>query len=179
MLEQERFDLLHLHEPMTPVTCVSVLALATAPLVATHHASGELGWMKLGDARLGLPREPHRPADRRLRARARVGRALASRRLRDRPERRAHPRTTSIPAGREHTVTFAGRQETRKGLQVLLRAWPEIHARTGARLQICGSDPLAVRLLLTRLRVSDAGIDILGFLPQERADERCSRARRR
>ena len=71
------------------------------------------------------------------------------------------------PAGREHTVTFAGRQETRKGLQVLLRAWPEIHRRTGARLQICGSDPLAVRLLLTRLRVSDDGIDILGFLPQE------------
>ena len=50
---------------------------------------------------------------------------------------------------------------------MLLRAWPEIHRRTGARLQICGSDPLAVRLLLTRLRVSDEGIDILGFLPQE------------
>ena len=71
------------------------------------------------------------------------------------------------PGAREHTITFAGRQETRKGLQVLLRAWPEIHRRTGARLQICGSDPLAVRLLLTRLRVSDAGVDILGFLPQE------------
>jgi phosphatidylinositol alpha-mannosyltransferase len=71
------------------------------------------------------------------------------------------------PAGREHTVTFAGRQEARKGLQVLLRAWPEILRRTGARLQICGSDPLAVRLLLTRLRISDEGIDILGFLPQE------------
>jgi phosphatidylinositol alpha-mannosyltransferase len=70
-------------------------------------------------------------------------------------------------AGREHTVTFAGRQETRKGLQVLLRAWPDIHRRTGARLRVCGSDPLAVRLLLTRLRVPDEGIDILGFLPQE------------
>jgi phosphatidylinositol alpha-mannosyltransferase len=64
-------------------------------------------------------------------------------------------------------VTFAGRQETRKGLQVLLRAWPEIHRRTGARLQVCGSDPLAVRLLLSRLRVPDTGIDILGFLSQE------------
>ena len=30
-----------------------------------------------------------------------------------------------------------------------------------------GSDPLAVRLLLTRLRVSDDGVDVLGFLPQE------------
>ncbi len=167
VLEQEQFDVLHLHEPMTPVTCISVLALATAPIVATHHASGDLGWMKPGDPRLGIPREPHRPADRRLRARARVRLPLASRRLRDRPERRARSPTASIPAGREHTVTFAGRQETRKGLQVLLRAWPEIHRRTGARLQICGSDPLAVRLLLTRLRISDDGIDILGFLPQE------------
>ena len=40
------------------------------------------------------------------------------------------------------------------------------HRRSGARLQICGSDPLAVRLLLTRLRIPDEGIDILGFLPQ-------------
>ena len=56
VLEREQFDVLHLHEPMTPVTCISVLAMATCPLVATHHASGDLGWMKLGDARLGLSR---------------------------------------------------------------------------------------------------------------------------
>ena len=62
---------------------------------------------------------------------------------------------------------FAGRQEPRKGLQVLLRAWPEIRRRTGARLRIAGADPLAVRLLLTRLRVSDDGIDVLGFLSQD------------
>ena len=68
---------------------------------------------------------------------------------------------------REHTVLFAGRHEPRKGLQVLLRAWPEIHRRTGARLRVCGADPLAVRLLLTRLRVPDDGIDVLGFLTQE------------
>ena len=166
VLEQERFDVLHLHEPMTPVTCISVLALATAPIVATHHASGELGWMK-----------PAIPAWGFLASRI-DERIAVSERARE-SARRWLPGDYEIvpngvlippdvdPAGREHTVTFAGRQETRKGLQVLLRAWPEIHARTGARLQICGSDPLAVRLLLTRLRVSDAGIDILGFLPQE------------
>ena len=71
------------------------------------------------------------------------------------------------PAGREHRVVFAGRHEPRKGLQVLLRAWPEIHRRTGARLRVVGADPLAVRLLLTRLRVPDAGIDVLGFLSQD------------
>jgi phosphatidylinositol alpha-mannosyltransferase len=71
------------------------------------------------------------------------------------------------PGDREHRIVFAGRQEPRKGLQVLLRAWPQIRKQTGARLRIAGADPLAVRLLLTRLRVDDDGIDILGFLSQE------------
>jgi phosphatidylinositol alpha-mannosyltransferase len=50
---------------------------------------------------------------------------------------------------------------------VLLRAWPDVQKRTGARLRIAGADPLAVRLLLTRLRIPDEGIDVLGFLSQE------------
>ena len=71
------------------------------------------------------------------------------------------------PGGREHRLVFAGRQEPRKGLQVLLKVWPDVRRRTGARLRVAGADPLAVRLLLTRLRVSDEGVDILGFLSQE------------
>ena len=39
--------------------------------------------------------------------------------------------------------------------------------RTGLRLTVAGADPLAVRLLLARLRVSDEGIDVVGFLSQE------------
>jgi len=176
VLERERFDLLHLHEPMTPVTCISVLALATSPLVATHHASGDLGWMKLAMPVLGFlgSRIDHRIA--------------VSERARDSAARwfpgdyEIVPNGVLIPdaadpAGREHTITFAGRQEARKGLHVLLRAWPEIYRRTGARLQICGADPLAVRLLLTRLRVSDEGIDILGFLPQEELTALLSRTK--
>jgi phosphatidylinositol alpha-mannosyltransferase len=50
---------------------------------------------------------------------------------------------------------------------VLLRAWPELHRRTGLRLTVAGADPLAVRLLLTRLGVSDEGIDVVGFLSQD------------
>ena len=166
VLERERFDVLHLHEPMTPVTCISVLAMATSPIVATHHASGDLGLMKPAIPVFGFLASR---IDQRIavseRARESAARWLPG-------DYEIVPNGVLIPdtvdpAGREHTVTFAGRQEPRKGLQVLLRAWPEIHRRTGARLQICGSDPLAVRLLLTRLRVSDEGIDILGFLPQE------------
>jgi phosphatidylinositol alpha-mannosyltransferase len=166
VLERERFDVLHLHEPMTPVTCIATLAMATEPIVATHHASGDLGWMKLGLPAWGFLA---RRIDQRIAVSERA-RESASRWLPG--EYEIVPNGVLIPpevdpAGREHTVTFAGRHEPRKGLQVLFRAWPEIRTRTGARLQVCGSDPLAVRLLLTRLRVPDDGIDILGFLTQD------------
>src|SRR5207248_6500152 len=46
VLAAERFDLVHLHEPMTPAICVATLALAQCPIVATHHAHGDLGWMR-------------------------------------------------------------------------------------------------------------------------------------
>ena len=166
VLERERFDVLHLHEPMTPVTCISALAMATSPIVATHHASGDLGYMRAAMPVFGFLANR---IDRRLavseRARDSAARWLPG-------EYEIIPNGVLIPdvadpSGRENTVTFAGRQEARKGLQVLLRAWPEVHRRTGARLQVCGADPLAVRLLLTRLRVPDDGIDILGFLSQD------------
>ena len=64
-------------------------------------------------------------------------------------------------------MIFAGRHESRKGLHVLLRAWPDIHERTRARLGIAGADPLAVRLLLHAAASPDDGIDVLGFLSQE------------
>jgi phosphatidyl-myo-inositol alpha-mannosyltransferase len=75
--------------------------------------------------------------------------------------------------GREHRIVFAGRHEQRKGLHVLLSAWPEIRRRTGADLRIIGADPLRVRLLLRRLRLSEEsdGIAVLGFIAQERLTE--------
>jgi phosphatidylinositol alpha-mannosyltransferase len=36
---------------------------------------------------------------------------------------------------------------------------------------VIGADPLAVRLLLARQRISEEGIDVLGFLPQEQLTE--------
>src|SRR3989440_2225347 len=41
-LERGRFDLLHLHEPLTPPLCIAALALARIPCVATLHAHGAL-----------------------------------------------------------------------------------------------------------------------------------------
>ena len=47
VLRDGDFDLLHLHEPMTPTPCIAALALWDGPMVGTHHASGDLGWMRL------------------------------------------------------------------------------------------------------------------------------------
>jgi phosphatidylinositol alpha-mannosyltransferase len=165
-LARERFDLLHLHEPMTPAICVAVLALATEPIVATHHASGDLGYMKLGMPAWGFLMD-------------RVDQRIAvSERARESADRWLGGPWEIVPNGvllpphadpgnREHTVVFAGRHEPRKGLQVMLRAWPEIRRRTGARLKIAGADPLAVGLLMTRLRTPPEGIDVVGFLAQD------------
>jgi phosphatidylinositol alpha-mannosyltransferase len=166
VLERERFDVLHLHEPMTPAICTAALLLARTPVVATFHASGELGWMKAGVPLWGflIDRVDHRIAVSE-RARASQERWLPG-------EYEVIPNGVLVPddapAGeREHRIVFAGRHEPRKGLHVLLRAWPEIRRRTGLRLTVAGADPLAVRLLLTRLRVPDEGIDVVGFLSQD------------
>lgn len=166
VLAQERFDVLHLHEPMTPIPCIAALALWDGPTVATHHASGDLGWMRIAKPVWGFLEER---VDRRL-AVSEQARASAQRWLPG--EYEIVPNGVLIPdgveaGGREHRFVFAGRHEPRKGLQILLRAWPEVRRRTGARLRVAGADPLAVRLLLTRLRVPDEGIDVLGFLSQD------------
>src|SRR6186997_3535587 len=46
VLERERFDLVHIHEPMTPTPGTATMALARCPMVTTHHASGDLAWLK-------------------------------------------------------------------------------------------------------------------------------------
>jgi phosphatidyl-myo-inositol alpha-mannosyltransferase len=165
-LERERFDVLHLHEPMTPTICLITLIRARCPLVATFHASGDLGWMRYGRMVWGfmIDRIDHRIAVSE-RAKESQNRWLPG-------DYEVIPNGVLVPPSapvgdREHRIVFAGRQEPRKGLQVLLRAWPDLHRRTGLRLTIAGADPLAVRLLLARLRVTDDGIDVVGFLSQE------------
>jgi phosphatidylinositol alpha-mannosyltransferase len=165
-LDRERFDVVHLHEPMTPTPCIATLAWCTAPMVATFHANGDLGWMKFGKVAWGFLAD-------RLDYRIAVSeRALESAQRWLPGEYEIVPNGVLVPpvaepGGREHRVLFAGRQEPRKGLHVMLRAWPEIRRRTDARLRVVGADPLAVRLLLARERVPDDGIDVLGFLEQD------------
>ena len=150
--------------------------MAQCPIVATFHASGDLGWLRLANPVWGflMDRIDHRIA---------VSEQARNSAARHFPgEYEIVPNGVLVPervdpGGREHRVVFVGRQEPRKGLQMLLRAWPEIHRETGARLSIVGADPLAVRLLLARQRVPDTGIDVRGFLSQEELTAELSAAK--
>jgi phosphatidylinositol alpha-mannosyltransferase len=165
-LERERFDVVHLHEPMTPIPCVATLALAEAPCVTTHHAAGDLGWLKGAKPVWGF-----------LMDRV-VKRIAVSTRARDSAARyfpgeyEIIPNGVLIPeqadpAGRDNRVVFIGRHDPRKGMEVVLRAWPQVHARTGARLRMVGADPLRVRLALAQHRLSGDGVDTLGPIDDE------------
>ena len=165
-LAREQFDVLHLHEPMTPIPCIAALATFRGPMVGTFHASGDLGWMKIAKPVWGFLAER---LDRRI-AVSEMAQEAAQRYVGG--EYDIIPNGVLIPPGadpgeREHRIVFAGRHEGRKGLHVLLNAWTEIRKRTGATLHIIGADPLRVRLLMTRLRVPDDSIEVLGFLDQD------------
>src|SRR5205085_1013309 len=114
-LERERFDVLHLHEPMTPAICVACLALARCPIVATWHAAGSLGWMRFGVPAWGflMDRIDHRIAVSEQ-ARDSAGRWLPG-------DFEVIPNGVLIPPeadpdGREHRVVFIGRHDPRKGM---------------------------------------------------------------
>ena len=166
VLERERFDVLHLHEPMTPAICVATLAFARCPVVATWHASGPLDWMKFGLPLWGFLMER---IDYRIAVSEPARRTIAAwipGEWEIVPNGTLTP-DVADPGNREHRILFVGRHEPRKGLQILLRAWPDIRERTGAVLRIIGADPLAVRLLLSRVGIGDEGIEIAGFLSQD------------
>jgi phosphatidyl-myo-inositol alpha-mannosyltransferase len=176
LLKRERFDLLHVHEPMTPALCVAALAHSRCPIVATWHATGELNWMKLGLPLWGclMKRIDYRIAV------SEVARASAARYLPGPFEIIPNGITLpphADPGGRENTVVYIGRHDPRKGLEVLLRAWPAVREQTGATLHVIGADPRAVRLLMTRQRLTSDGVELLGVVVGDPLTSELARAK--
>jgi phosphatidylinositol alpha-mannosyltransferase len=164
---RERFDVVHVHEPMAPVVSAFALASAPCPVVVTCHSAGErLGWYPLGRSLSGVlaGRIDHRIAvsdAARRAAEPYVGEPIE-----------IVPNGIDLPAefdpgGRNGNVVFIGRNEPRKGLPVLLSAWPEVYARSGARLRLVGADPLSIRWLARRRDFSLEGVDLLGGLSED------------
>ncbi|MFC1917453.1 glycosyltransferase family 4 protein [Chloroflexota bacterium] len=48
VLAQEEFDICHLHEPLMPMLCTTMLRLSNVPTVGTFHASGGKPWYSFG-----------------------------------------------------------------------------------------------------------------------------------
>lgn len=174
-LAREGFDLLHVHEPLAPMLGPGALALWDGPTVATFHAAGNSAWripaqvlFKFLLDRIDLCVAVSEQA-------RRTAAAFAPGDYEVIPNGVELPEGVD-PAGRSNHVVFLGRHDPRKGLPVLLRAWPGLR-RDGLRLRVVGADPLAVRLLLTRLRVPDEGIDVLGYLDDEVLTEELAAAK--
>jgi phosphatidyl-myo-inositol alpha-mannosyltransferase len=167
IFERERFDVVHVHEPLAPVLSAFALIVAQSPTVATCHSAGErLAWYPVGKFLWGIAAER---IDYRI-AVSETARESAEPYVGgpfevipngvDLPEE-------ADPGGRSGNVVFIGRNEPRKGLPVLLRAWPRVHAETGARLRLVGADPLSVRWLARREGFALEGIDLLGGLYED------------
>ena len=168
LFREERFDLVHVHEPITPVIATYALTAAECPIVATFHAAGEsLNWYAPAARVFGvaLDRIDHRIAVSE-RARETAQRYLGPVPIEVVPNGVVLPRTAD-PGGRNRHVVFIGRHEPRKGLAVLLRAWPSVTERTGARLRVVGADPLSVRWLMRRHGLFGDGIDLLGSIGED------------
>src|SRR5207248_9188324 len=135
-----RFDHLHLYEPMSPARCVAAHAYARCPIAATMHAHGNLAWMGPALHFWGFLMD-------RIDVRIAVSPMAEQSAARWLPgDYRVIPNGVFIPeeadpADRDNTVVFIGRHDARKGLPTLLRAWPRIHAETGARLRLSGTEP--------------------------------------
>jgi phosphatidyl-myo-inositol alpha-mannosyltransferase len=164
---EEQFDVVHVHEPYAPILSAFAIAVADCPVVITSHAAGEnLGWYPMGQRLWGvlMNRVDHRIAvseAARRSAEPYVGSPVE-----------VIPNGVFLPegfeaGGRNGNVVFIGRNERRKGLEVLLRAWPEVAAKTDARLRVVGADPLSVRWLARRQGLSLERVDLLGGLSEE------------
>lgn len=140
-LRNERFDVIHLHEPFVPGPTLTALLAANAPIVGTFHSAGSR--TAYGYARRAIQR-----AARRLNVRV----AVSSDALRT--ARRAidgeftvlfngidvvQYQGAPIGKGEPPMVLFLGRHEPRKGLAVLLEALQHVDVELEA--WIAGTGP--------------------------------------
>jgi phosphatidyl-myo-inositol alpha-mannosyltransferase len=175
IFDRERFDVVHVHEPLAPVLSAFALLVAKGPTVATCHAAGRLAWYPMGKFLWGIAAD---------RIDYRIAVSEAARRSAEPymggpfeviPNGIVLPPRFD-PGNRDGNVVFIGRNEQRKGLHVLLRAWPEVAERTSARLRVIGADPLSVRWLARREGFSLDRVDLLGGLYEEELTAELERA---
>lgn len=168
-LNDEAFDVIHLHEPLAPGATMTALMLRLAPTVGTFHAAGD-------SASYRMLNKPVRWLASRIDIRVAVSKdaeLLASRYLGGTYELLGNGIEISRYVGdfadepivkeSEPTIFFVGRHEPRKGLDVLLRSLQHLPADVRVWVASDGADTERLRAEFggdTRIvwlgRISDA-----------------------
>jgi phosphatidylinositol alpha-mannosyltransferase len=134
VLDREKFDICHLHEPLMPMLCTTVLRLSPVPKIGTFHASGGRYWYSALPSKLIL-KSWFQKLD---------GKIAVSQPALDYASTHFPGEYTIIPNGveSEHfssnttpidefmdeklNILFVGRLEKRKGVEYLLEAYKRV-----------------------------------------------------
>src|SRR5215213_4355421 len=169
-LRAGRFDVVHIHEPVTPLVGWDALVSTGQPMVGTFHCYSENRAAHAIAAGFGARRRLNH-----LTRRIAVSEAAAwtGRRFYG-GEYRIVPNGVSLPAGgvpaprlrapgEPLRIAFVGQAVERKGLPVLLRAFEALREHVPVELTIVGaSEPEVAPLLVDR-----SGVQILGRVSDE------------
>jgi len=174
VLDRERFDVLHLHEPFMPALCLAVLREAGAPVVGTFHASND------SPVAYRVFRPFLAPYADKLAARIAVSDAA---RLTVEPqfpgryrvipngvdvERFASARPIEELRDGAFNILFVGRFEPRKGLKFLFGALPAVlDAVPRARVTVVGGGPFARYYRGFLPESCRHAVRFAGFVPRE------------
>ena len=172
-LNDEAFDVVHVHEPLVPGPSLTALLVKMAPVVATFHSAGEsaayrtfsrqLKWVASRiDIRVAVSKDAVELAQRYIGGDYEIlfnGIELGD-------------YSSPSPTPRENAVFFIGRHEERKGLSILLEAVSKLPP--DVRVWIASDGPQTAELK-TRF-ASDSRIEWLGRISDSEKISRMSRA---
>ncbi|ABC82188.1 glycosyltransferase family 4 protein [Anaeromyxobacter dehalogenans] len=176
VLARERFDVVHVHAPLTPVLPLLAIHHATGPLVGTFHTNFRPGLL------FRMMRGPLQRYLDRLDAAVAVSQACLGA-FRDRlhadfriipngvdAERFARGRRLRRYDDGKLNVLFVGRLEPRNGLDRLLAAFHRAWRQVGARLLVLGDGPLLPRYRAMVPRELREDVVFAGRVLDERPD---------
>lgn len=164
-LNDEAFDVIHLHEPLVPGPTVTALLMRMAPTVGTFHAAGDSTSYRVLNR---TARWAANHIDVRV-AVSEQARELAARYLDGDYQvlyngiEVSRYRRPDIERVKQPTIFFCGRYEPRKGLEVLLEALKSVPQNV--RLWVAADGP-GIDVLRNRF-ASDDRIDWLGRITED------------